>query len=76
MSSLVRWSEFTKLYDLKDCKCGGSQANGGLGAMYVGAVGRGEWHIYCKRCLHSTYAPKEMDAVALWNAQAEEGDNQ
>ena len=45
------------------CACGGTQDAGEVGAMYIGAVGRGEWCIYCKRCLKAEKAPTEAEAV-------------
>ena len=61
------WNVKRKLYDLRDCACGGTQDAGEVGAMYIGAVGRGDWCIYCKRCLTAEKAPTEAEAVEKWN---------
>ena len=61
------WDSKIRLYDLQNCPCGATQGTHKVGAMYVGAVDRGYWSIYCKRCLRHIDAPTEAEAVEKWN---------
>lgn len=55
------WDVKRKLYDLKDCACGGTQNGGEVRVMYLGAVERGEWCVYCNRCMKVERAPTEAE---------------
>ena len=63
------WDVKRKLYDLKDCACGGTQDGGEVRVMYLGAVERGEWCAYCNRCMTVERAPTEAEAVGKWNSK-------
>ena len=61
------WDKKKILYELKDCPCGGTQDGGEVRTLFVGAVGCGEWRIYCTQCGRTAKAEKETDAVSKWN---------
>ena len=63
------WNVKRKLYDLRDCACGGTQDGGEVRVMYLGAVERGEWCVYCNRCMTVERAPTEAEAVKKWNGK-------
>ena len=61
------WDRKKKMYDLKDCPCGGTQDANDIGVLYTGYGNYGMWNVYCSKCGRYVRKEKEMDAVNAWN---------
>lgn len=61
------WDKKKKLYELKNCPCGGTQDGGEVRVLYVGAGSYSAWNIYCTRCMRTARAKTERETVNNWN---------